>query len=104
MIYKDVFGIKEETGNSPAQTIHRLLHITSLVAIGLSVGYETWPPNDWHHAFVIGWFNIDGDCFVPHCIMGSRDQWEFPPFFLTPLTVPLHSPNGRAVQGDCERV
>ena len=51
------------------------------MAKGLSVGYETWPPNDWHHAFVIGWFNIDGDCFVPHCIMGSRDQWEFPPFF-----------------------
>ena len=25
--------------------------------------------------------NIDWDCLVPHCIMGSRDQWEFPPFF-----------------------
>ena len=25
--------------------------------------------------------NIDWDCLVPHCIMGSHDQWEFPPFF-----------------------
>ena len=53
--------------------------------------------------------NIDWDCLVPLCIMGSRDQWEFPPF-QTPVTVPLRSPNGRqmpavrAVQGDCERV
>ena len=27
----------------------------SLVAVGLSVGYETWPPIGWHHPFVIGW-------------------------------------------------
>ena len=33
---------------------HKLLHSPSLVAIGLSVGYETWPPIGWHHAFVIG--------------------------------------------------
>ena len=32
-----------------------LLHSPSLVAVGLSVGYETWPPIGWHHAFVIGW-------------------------------------------------
>ena len=25
--------------------------------------------------------NIDRDCLVPHCIMRSCDQWEFPPFF-----------------------
>ena len=25
--------------------------------------------------------NIDWDCLVPCCIMGSRDQWGFPPFF-----------------------
>ena len=24
--------------------------------------------------------NIDWDCPVPHCIMGSRDQWDFWPF------------------------
>ena len=33
----------------------RLLHSPSLVAIGLSVGYETRPPIGWHHAFMIGW-------------------------------------------------
>ena len=35
---------------------NRLLHNSSLVAIRLSVGYETWPPIGWHHPFVIGWF------------------------------------------------
>ena len=33
----------------------RLIHSPSLVAVGLSVGYETWPPIGWHHDFVIGW-------------------------------------------------
>ena len=28
-----------------------------------------------------GGLNIDWDCLVPHCIMGSHDQWEFTPFF-----------------------
>ena len=28
---------------------------------------------------VVG-LNIDLDCLVPHCVMGSRDQWEFPSF------------------------
>ena len=143
----------------------RLLHSPNLVAIGLSVGYETWPPvpgrvlplclvihmcrrfdplfwtsEDWtrsfegtstntetifwgtnpsrirffwpqipflprsfrvkfsaarallHHDFRPGlqlagitrlWLvslNRDRDCLVSHCIMGSCDQWEFPPF------------------------
>ena len=31
---------------------------------------------------------IDWDCPVPHCIMGSRDQWEFPTVFQTPVRVP----------------
>ena len=33
----------------------RLLQRLSLVALGLSVGYETRPPIGWHHPFVIGW-------------------------------------------------
>ena len=46
-------------------------------------------------------------------IMGSHDQWEFlpfSPFYQRPLTVLLHSPNGRhlpairAVQGHCDTV
>ena len=50
---------------------YRLLHSPSLVAIGLLVGYERWPPIG-----LVG-LNIDWDCLVPHCIMGSRDKWEF---------------------------
>ena len=34
--------------------LSRLLHSPILVAIGLSVGQETWPPVRWHHPFVIG--------------------------------------------------
>ena len=37
------------------ETHARLLHSPSLVAVGLSAGYGTWPPISWHHAFVIGW-------------------------------------------------
>ena len=47
-------------------------------------------PRLWLAGLNIGW-----DCLVPHCIMGSRDQWEFPPFFSAPATVPLRSPNGK---------
>ena len=54
--------------------------------------------------------NIPWDCLVSPCIMGSCDQWKFSSFFQTPVTVALHSPDGRqmtavrAVRGDCERV
>ena len=53
--------------------------------------------------------NIYWDCLVSHCIIGSHDQWEFPPFF-RPQWESLHNPNGKqmpavlAVQGDYERV
>ena len=57
-----------------------LLHSPNLVAIGLPVAYETWSPIGWHHLYLVG-MNIDWDCLVPHCIMGSPDQWEFLPFF-----------------------
>ena len=59
----------------------RLLHSSSLVAIGLSVGYEICPPIGWHQALWLVGLNIDWDCPVPHRIMGSHDQWEFPLFF-----------------------
>ena len=39
----------------PYPSGHRLLHSPSLVAVGLSVGYWTWPPIGWHHSFLIGW-------------------------------------------------
>ena len=40
---------------NPSWFTLRLLHSPILVALGLSVGYETWPPIGWHHPFVIGW-------------------------------------------------
>ena len=40
---------------------------------------------------------IDWDCPVPHCIMGSCHQWEFPNVFETPVTVPLHCLNGNCL-------
>ena len=60
-----------------------------------------------HHPFVK---DLDWDCLVPHCIVGSRDRWEFPQFCKGHWHSPWHSPNGRqvsdvmVVQGDCERV
>ena len=61
----------------------RLLHSPSLVATGLSVGYETWPPSQLAGIILLwlGGLKIDWDCLVPHCIMGSHDQWEFQLFF-----------------------
>ena len=48
--------------------------------------------------------NIDWDCLVPHCIMGSRDQWEFPPFSDfsgSPFPQPYQHAN--ACRRDCAR-
>ena len=44
----------------------------------------------WHDPFVwlVG-LNIVWDCLVLYCILGLHDQWEFPPFWQTPVTVPL---------------
>ena len=87
----------------------RLLHSLSLVAIGLSVGYETWPLIGWHHPFVIGWKDRFG---LPSASLHYRLMWPvgIPTIFQTSVTVPLHCPKGRqlpairAVQWDCERV
>ena len=88
----------------------RLLHSPSPVAIGLPVGYETRPPIDWHHAFVIGWSKYK--LGLPSAPLHYGLTWPvgIPTVFQTSVTVPLHCPNGRqlpavrAVQGDCERV
>ena len=88
-----------------------MLQSPGLVAIGLSAGYETWPPIGWHHAFLwlVG-LNIGCDCLMSHCILGSCNLLGISTVFRMPLTVPMHSPNTRqmhgirAVQGDCERV
>ena len=58
-----------------------LLHSPSLVAVELSVGYETWPTFGWHHLFVIGgWSKYRLGLPSAHCIMGSHEQWELPPY------------------------
>ena len=84
----------------------RQLHSPSLVAIGRSVGYETWPPIlYWMALHFCNWLslNMDWDCVQLNCIMSSCTQWEFPLFFRfqwqSPCTAAI-----RAVQGDCERV
>ena len=91
------------------QRIHssaRLLQSPSLVAIGLSVGHETWPPVGWHHPFVIGLSKYR--LGLPSAPMHYGLTWPvgIPTVFQTPVTVPLHCPNSRqlpAVQWDCER-
>ena len=74
---------------------HRLLHSPNLVAIGLPVGYETWPPIGWHHPFVIGW-SKDRLGF-PSAPLHYGLTWPvgIPIVFQTPVIVPMHSPNGR---------
>ena len=65
-------------------SVLRLPHSPSLLAIVLSVGYETWPPIGWHHTFLIGWSKYTlgtWDYLMFHCIVGSHDWWTFPPFF-----------------------
>ena len=73
----------------------RLLHSPNLVAIGLSVGYETWPPIGWHHPFVIGWSKYS--LGLPNAPLHYGLSWPVGilTVFQTPVTVPLHSPNGR---------
>ena len=69
---------------------HRLLHSPSLVAVGLSVGYWTWPPIGWHHSFVIGWSK---DWLgLPSAPLHYGLTWPegIPTVFQTPVTVPLH--------------
>ena len=73
----------------------RLLHTHSLVVVGLSVGYETWPPIGWQHPFVIGWSKYR--LGLPSAPLRYGLIWPvgIPTVFQTPVTVPLHSPNGR---------
>ena len=86
----------------------RLLHSSSLVAIGLSVGYETWPPIGWHQALVIVWSKYR--LGLPSAPLHYGITWPvgIRTVFQTLVTVPLCSPDSRqmpgAVQGNCERV
>ena len=65
------------------------------MVIGLSVAYETWPPIGWHRPFVIGWSKYR--LGLPGALLHYGLTWPvgIPTVFQTPVTVPLHSPNGR---------
>ena len=79
------------------------------------VGYEILPRFHWLvlPALWLVDLNIDWETRRLHWILGNYGlTWPvgISPVFQTPLTVPLHSPNGRempvvrSVQGDCETV
>ena len=103
-------GFDDSTDLTPTLGSFRLLHSPSLMAVRLSVVYETWPPIGYHRAFVIGWSKYR--LGMPSAQLRYGLTWPvgIPTIFQTPVTVPLHSPNGRqmpairAVQGGCERV
>ena len=96
-------GILPNTGTPTPQwpraaNLHlnsRLLHSLNLVAIGLSVGYETRLPIGWHCAFVTGWSRYR--LGLPSAPLHYGLTWPvgIPTVFQTLVTVPLHSPNGR---------
>ena len=77
--------------------LSRLLHSPSLVAIELPAGHDARLPIGWHHPFVIGIAQCPIALWV-HVTNGNSNC------FKTPVTVPLHRPNGRQQQGHCEWV
>ena len=87
--------VLDGAGVSCRHTAPRLLHGPNLVVIGLSMGYETWPPSNWHHPFVIDWFKHR--LGLPSTPFHSGLTWPvgIPTIFQTLVTVPLDSPNGR---------
>ena len=94
----------------PVTYFLRLLKSPNLVVIGLSVGYETWPSNGWHHPFLTSWYQYRLE--LPSAQMYYGHTWllGISTVSQTPVIVPFHSPNSRlmpavrAVQGDCENV
>ena len=74
----------------PYPSGHRLLHSPSLVAVGLSLGYKTWPQIGWHHSFVIGLSKHRLE--LPSVPLHYGLKWPvgIPTVFQTPMTVPLH--------------
>ena len=89
-----------------SEVTFRLLHSHTPMAVGLAVGYKIWPLIGWHHLFLIGWSKYRLVLPQLRCIEGHVTCGNFN-HFRRPLTVPLHSSNGRqikAVQEDCEKV
>ena len=88
-------GFDDSTDMTPTLGSFRLLHSPSTVAIGLSVGYETWPLIVWHCSFVIRWskYRLGMPGALLHYELSSPEG--IPAVFQTPVTVRLHSPNER---------
>ena len=71
---EDVTGVTQEAS---VLFFARLVHILSLVVLGLSVRYETWPPVGWHRPFVMCWSKYRLGLHQSQWI----DHWKFSPFF-----------------------
>ena len=81
----------------------RLLHSPRLVATGLSVGYETWPPIGWNNAFMIVWCKYR--LGLPSAPLHYGLMWpvEIPTVLQTPVTVPFIQPEWQACRWGCAR-
>ena len=77
-------------------------HIPSLGAMGLSVGYETWPLIGCIAGNMIGWSEYK----LGNSTHAMRYELMWPmgisTFFQRPLKVPLHSPNSRQMPAHCQ--
>ena len=97
----------------------RLIHSPSLLAMGLSVGYETWPAIGWCHCLHaklvclnMDWVYLQVKCIIGklQCIVGWCCRGGIHTDFQRSLTIPYTAltagklPAISAVQGDCERV
>ena len=80
----------------------RLLPSPSLEAIGLSVGYETWSSIGWHHASLNVWSKYRLRLSRNPLHYGLTWPLGIPTVFQTPVTVPMHSPNGCLSLGLCK--
>ena len=69
---------------TPTLWVDILLHSLSLVAIGQSVGWETWPLIAWHHPFVIVWSKYR--LGIPSALVHYGLTWQLwiPPPFCRP--------------------
>ena len=100
-------GVVNQVASPEGRRPARLLHTPSLVAVGLEVGYETWPLIGWRRFYMIGWAKYWLGLPQSQSIVGSRDPVKFPLFFLghwqspwTALTAGICLPLGLCKETD----
>ena len=72
-------SVMAATGTYPVDNIFtRLQDPASLVAVGLSVVYETWPLINWHNVFVNGSSKSKLGLPQSQRIVGLPGRWESP--------------------------